>query len=75
MVKNGIYKHHKGKLYKVIGMVRHSETVEELVLYHQMYDSERFSREQLWVRPRAMFEEVLVKEGKRMKRFELVKEC
>jgi len=46
----GIYKHFKGDKYLVLGIVRHSETKEEMVLYRQLY-----GEGELWVRPKAMF--------------------
>jgi hypothetical protein len=46
----GIYKHFKGDKYLVLGVVRHSETKEEMVLYRQLY-----GEGELWVRPKAMF--------------------
>lgn len=54
MVKNGIYRHYKGKNYEVLGIVKHSETEEELVLYKQLYGDY-----ELWVRPLEMFIETL----------------
>ncbi len=51
-MKLGIYQHYSGKLYQVIGIARHSETLEELVVYQCLYGSYG-----LWIRPRAMFEE------------------
>ncbi len=48
----GRYRHYKGKEYEVIGVARHSETLEELVVYKALYDNELGS---LWVRPVAMF--------------------
>lgn len=46
------YRHYKNKLYKVLGVVRHSETLEELVLYEALYPNQLG---QIWVRPKAMF--------------------
>ncbi len=60
----GLYRHYKGQLYTVIGVARHSETQEELVVYRQEYGDCA-----LWVRPRHMFEEVVTVEGKTMPRF------
>ena len=68
-VKIGTYQHFKGKYYKVIGIVHHSETLEELVLYRALYNSKEFGKEALWVRPKAMFLEMVVKEGKKIPRF------
>lgn len=67
--KNGYYRHFKGKLYKVLGTARHSETTEELVLYQALYESEEFGKNTIWVRPLPMFEEEIVREGKKLKRF------
>lgn len=49
-VLSGRYRHYKGNEYTVIGVARHSETEEELVVYSQEYDDYG-----LWVRPKAMF--------------------
>ena len=62
-MKTGRYLHYKGNHYIVLGTVLHSETEEELVLYR----SEK--SEQLWVRPRTMFEEKVVVNGKKVERF------
>jgi hypothetical protein len=48
----GFYRHYKNKPYKVHGVVRHSETLEELVLYEALYPNESG---QMWVRPLEMF--------------------
>lgn len=68
-IKPGIYRHYKGNLYEVIGSVRHSETLEELILYKALYKSEG---ENLWVRPGKMFSEQVEVEGKRVLRFTFV---
>lgn len=64
-MKTGIYKHYKGNRYKVIGIAKHSETLEELVVYQQLYGEMG-----LWVRPLAMFNESVEIDGKRVPRFE-----
>lgn len=67
MVKvGGVYRHYKGPLYKVMFLGKHTETEEELVIYHAI-----LSPEKTWVRPLAMFEEFVEIEGKKIKRFEL----
>lgn len=68
-LKLGKYKHYKGKEYEVIGIARHSETLEELVVYKALYQKEG---ENLWVRPLKMFLEEVEIEGKRMPRFEFL---
>ncbi len=61
----GRYRHYKGGEYEVLGVVRHSETLEPLVLYRTLYDQSG-----LWVRPHAMFFETLDVDGQRRTRFE-----
>ena len=67
IVKGGIYRHYKGKLYKVITLARHTETKEELVIYEALYGDHR-----IWARPKQMFLEDVVIKGKKVPRFELV---
>jgi hypothetical protein len=64
-MKPGIYKHYKGNRYKVIGTAKHSETMEEMVVYQALYGEMG-----LWVRPLAMFNESVEIEGKQVPRFE-----
>ena len=54
----GRYRHYKGHLYDVVGTVRHSETLEPMTLYRALYGEHG-----LWVRPAAMFNEVVDVEG------------
>ena len=63
----GRYRHYKGLDYEVIGVARHSETLEPLVVYRPLYNASG-----LWVRPHAMFFEEVVIEGKRQPRFAFV---
>ena len=65
-LKTGKYQHYKGKQYEVIGVAKHSETLEDLVVYKALYQTEA---ENLWVRPLKMFTETLCIEGKEIPRF------
>jgi hypothetical protein len=67
IVQIGRYRHYKGKEYTVIGVARHSEMEEELVVYRKEYDDHG-----LWVRPLAMFLESVEVEGKTVPRFEYI---
>ncbi len=71
-IKKGIYKHYKGKYYLVIGIGKHSETLEDFVIYMSLYDSEKFGNNALWIRPKKMFLEEINLNGKNIKRFEFV---
>ena len=68
-IKFGKYEHYKGKQYEVIGLARHSETSEELVIYKALYDSEEFGKNALWARPKKMFLETVNVNGKEIPRF------
>lgn len=68
-IKPGKYRHYKNKNYQVIGVGRHTETLEEVVLYQSLYGAG-----DLWVRPASMFEEDVEYEGKIQKRFTLIEE-
>jgi hypothetical protein len=67
-IQKGLYEHFKGKQYEVLDVVRHSETMEELVLYKALYKG-NFPEGSLWVRPLAMFQETVSVEGKKVPRF------
>lgn len=72
-LKLGKYQHYKGNLYEIVGVARHSETLEELVVYKALYTSE-FGTNALWVRPKQMFLEEVVIEGKKVPRFKYIGE-
>jgi len=63
----GRYRHYKGGEYEVIGVARHSETLEPLVLYRPLYNASG-----LWVRPHAMFFGSLDVDGVAVARFERI---
>jgi len=64
---NGVYEHYKGLRYKIVGVARHSETLEELVVYQALY-----GKSELWVRPLSMFLENIVINGQSRPRFNLI---
>ena len=64
----GRYRHYKGKDYQVLGCARHSETEEEFVVYRALYGEKG-----LWIRPLAMFVEMVTVGTQRLPRFELIK--
>ena len=66
-MKTGRYRHYKGNDYIVIGVAKHSETEEELVVYRQDYGEHG-----LWVRPKAMFLETVEVAGEQVARFAFV---
>lgn len=65
VLEPGRYRHYKGGEYQVIGIARHSETDEYLVVYRCLYDNDS-----LWVRPLAMFMETVLVDGSEVPRFE-----
>lgn len=69
MLKLGKYRHYKGNEYEVIGVAKHSETLEELVVYRAIY-----KKHDLWVRPLKMFTEEVEIDGKKIPRFEYIGE-
>ncbi len=73
-IKKGIYRHYKGGLYRVIGVARHSETLEELVIYIALYKDEKHDENALWARPLKMFVENVRLDGVLVPRFEYVGE-
>lgn len=64
LTPTGRYRHYKGGEYEVLGVARHSETLEPMVLYRALYGEGG-----LWVRPHAMFFESIEFDGVRQPRF------
>lgn len=67
MIRSGRYRHYKGQDYEVIGVARHSETEEPLVVYRTLY-----GEYDLWVRPLTMFTETLDLNGEKTPRFRFI---
>ncbi|MBU1083402.1 DUF1653 domain-containing protein [Patescibacteria group bacterium] len=65
-LKAGKFRHFKGVSYKVIGTARHSENLEELVIYCSLSDGE------MWARPKTMFYDKVSVDGKEIPRFEFI---
>lgn len=68
-MKKGIYEHYKGNRYELIDIANHSETLEKMVVYRALY-----GKMELWVRPLSMWNEEVVVDGKKVKRFIFVEE-
>lgn len=64
--QTGTYQHYKGGKYLVLGVAKHSETKEDLVVYITLYENDMAS---MWVRPLAMFTEKVMVDGKSVPRF------
>ena len=66
-IKIGKYRHFKGNEYEVVAIAKHSETLEEMVVYKALYGDGDY-----WVRPASMWNETLTRDGKTFKRFEFL---
>lgn len=64
MIQPGRYRHYKGPDYEVLGLAKHSETEEEFVVYRALYGERG-----LWIRPVAVFSEMIQVDGKQVPRF------
>jgi len=69
LIPLGIYRHYKGNQYEVFGFAKHSETLEDMVIYRALYGERR-----TWVRPLSMWDNPIEIDGKTVKRFEYVGE-
>ena len=66
----GVYRHYKGNDYEVIGFGKHSETLEDMVIYKALYGDGG-----TWVRPLSMWSELVMVDGNEVKRFEYIEEA
>lgn len=69
LLRRGVYRHFKGNLYELVDVAKHSETLEDMVVYRALYGECG-----LWVRPLSMWNEYVEYEGGRVRRFEKVEE-
>ncbi len=69
IIKVGKYRHFKGNEYLVIGTALHSESLEEMVIYKALYGDKG-----LWVRPTAMWNEMVEFGGEMVQRFVFIEE-
>ena len=65
----GKYRHFKGNEYEVLYLARHSETLEEMVVYRALYGERG-----VWVRPASMWNEIIERDGKTFRRFTKIDE-
>lgn len=70
MLKKGIYQHFKGNRYELLDIAKHSETMEEYAVYRALYGEGG-----IWIRPLAMFDETIERDGVQLKRFRLIEKA
>lgn len=68
-IRPGIYRHFKGKEYRVLYIARHSETLEDMVVYQALYGEMG-----IWVRSASMWDEMVQRDGQTFRRFEYIGE-
>ncbi len=68
-IKPGRYRHFKGNEYEVLFVARHSETMEDMVVYRALYGEGG-----IWVRPASMWNEIVTRDGREYKRFTYIGE-
>lgn len=68
-IRPGLYRHFKGNEYRVLYTATHSETLESMVVYQALY-----GQRGIWVRPAAMWNETVTREGKTLPRFTYIGE-
>lgn len=68
-IATGKYRHFKGNEYEVLYIAKHSETLEDMVVYRALYGEHG-----VWVRPASMWDEIITRDGKTFKRFEKIED-
>lgn len=68
-MKKGIYQHYKGNKYELLYIARHSETLEDMVVYKALYGDG-----DIWVRPASMWDETVEVNGEKVLRFKFIEE-
>lgn len=68
-IATGKYRHFKGNEYEVLYIAKHSETLEDMVVYRALYGEHG-----IWVRPASMWDEIITRDGKTFKRFEKIED-
>ena len=68
-IKLGIYRHYKGNTYRVLHIAKHSETLEDIVVYQDVNFADK-----IWARPASMWNEDVLVDGKIVKRFQFITE-
>lgn len=69
IIPGAIYQHYKGKQYRVIGVGKHSESLDDVVLYEALYEN---PLGRLWCRPAAMWSELVEVNGEKVPRFKFL---
>ena len=71
-IKLGKYQHYKEKSYEIICIAKHSESLEDLVIYRALYDDKEFGLNAIWARPKSMFMEKVNFNGQYIPRFKYI---
>jgi len=71
-MKLGKYQHYKGNFYEVLGVAKHTETMEDFVVYKQLYDGSEFPIGSIWARPKEMFFGQVEVNGQKKSRFKFI---
>lgn len=69
VISGAIYEHYKGKLYRVIGIGKHTETLEDVVMYEALYEN---PLGRLWCRPLGLWNELVEVDGREVPRFKFL---